>query len=261
MTFARALLISCSVSAFLISTSQVDAAAMAYQSIVCLENYMDVCVGTFMIWSPSIGLPTCPEDFDYEVDSYDLCNNTYVGTYGYSWDFVEGVPDELKNTGNESTVDATPFLSGLSVRIEYGDGEAAPANCTVEINDVACSSCTICEGEGFSSDCTNIESGRMVECESTDPFYYPLEFKSATDEETIADEGTADVPEEDSTDEDAPAKETRSTNSTSTTDENTTTAEEPTPSTTESSPAYAFKSLKRVCIIGALAVAVSVVIA
>ena len=68
----------------------------------------------------------------------------------------------------------TDDLEGLTTGVEWEDeimaGETQP--CVAHANGENCTSCMICEdGLSWSADCTNLDQGRNVDCETFPPFF------------------------------------------------------------------------------------------
>lgn len=116
----------------------------------------------------------------------------------YQWLYVKGLAPEctIRN------VDTEGISSTIDLRVNHTD-----STCMIAWNQQSCSSCSVCNlGSGYlkldeviSSDCTNLEGGRIVECESVAPFYFPMEATGAAEQPCAVDPTMAPTIMSDST--------------------------------------------------------------
>lgn len=121
-----------------------------------LGNQQSIC-STSSGWGPSPGM---------------LENGTviYIGSYGRQYEYWVGLP-EGTDTTTLGADDSEQYSMGVTTVIQWEEGGAP---CTVTVNDVACLSCTFCEPDVYSADCSNAPNGRVVECASLDPVFFPF---------------------------------------------------------------------------------------
>mmetsp|Transcript_25297 Transcript_25297/g.47993 ORF Transcript_25297/g.47993 Transcript_25297/m.47993 type:complete len:223 (-) Transcript_25297:55-723(-) len=159
----------------------VEAKVTRDDTVVCHPDYPEICVGDVEAKQPE---PTevCPD-----LPNEDNCTVTTAGGWMWTMRFVTGLPAgssflELSQTAR------TAALTGLEVLVTLADDEIT---CTIAVGDDEsfCDSCSVCTttttttttttdtnatGFKFSADCTNVEAGRIVECEPVLPIFYPL---------------------------------------------------------------------------------------
>lgn len=116
---------------------------------------------SFQVCATSEG--TSPSPFGFENGT-----TVYLGGWTSSFSIVQGVPD-----GFDITEESLPegAETNITVLVSRDDNDACTVTVTGELD---CVSCTYCGGNAYSADCTNLNHGRMVECEPTSGVYYPL---------------------------------------------------------------------------------------
>ena len=101
----------------------------------------------------------------------------------WEYRFVQGLPEGYE-VDQWWTEDAQ-YGPIVEIEVDVLD----PTKCTITVENEICNSCEPCGGPGpdydaFSADCTNLQThtyipnighGKMVECQPTYPFFYPLE--------------------------------------------------------------------------------------
>jgi hypothetical protein len=99
---------------------------------------------------------------------------TYIGGWSYEYSIYHPVAKGAVE-GKEGFPAEAFIMEVMVTRSDAGD-----CNVTAFTNEtMMCSSCTHCGNETgddtlYSADCTNLENGRNVECESTDVVYFPF---------------------------------------------------------------------------------------
>jgi hypothetical protein len=107
-----------------------------------------------------------------------LANGTtvYVGGYSTNYEIVQGF-DKGFDTLNLTEVELANAKTGIVVRVVGDDFGICTVSVTAKNGTKDdCASCTLCGNETYTVDCTNIENGRMVDCESAaiGMVYFPL---------------------------------------------------------------------------------------
>jgi hypothetical protein len=133
---------------------------------------------------------TTEDDVGVKTTSFDVCasysatspspamfeNGTvvYMGGYTHYFYIYQSTAEGFQEGDAGFPVEAD---TNIEVLIARDDDDS----CTVTVimadgTDTTCSSCSYCGNDEakYSTDCTNIENGRMVECESADVVFFPL---------------------------------------------------------------------------------------
>jgi hypothetical protein len=105
--------------------------------------------------------------------------------YAGNWDYFFGIYHPVAEGFSEGDFDF-PNEAFMNMTVHVARS-SADDSCNVTVTtggvDSACSSCTWCGANNetgdadeteYSADCTNVENGRSVTCESTDILYFPL---------------------------------------------------------------------------------------
>jgi hypothetical protein len=103
------------------------------------------------------------------VPAIDGNETVYLGGYGTTFQFWKGLPN-----GTNIDEEAIPPEADANLTVAVFRDDNNNNSCTVAVNDVNCTSCDYCGNETYSTDCTNIQNGRSVECEPLYPIYFPL---------------------------------------------------------------------------------------
>ena len=162
----------------------VEAKITRDDTVVCHSEHSMICVGDVEIAAPSL-MEMCQEPPNES-------NCTVMTDGGWMWTmrFVRGGSVPVGSAFLElSQAERTAALSGLSVVVTLDESN----NCTIvvgkDVGEEACDSCSICGNDGnddgnsfsFSADCTNVETGRLVDCEPVLPIFYPLDGTATAD--------------------------------------------------------------------------------
>jgi hypothetical protein len=121
-------------------------------------------------------------DVAYNGTSFPVCYKatmTAISGIGMFENGTETPASQLFNYEYDIySANTIPIGTGTTIRMQRSgevQGQDDRTECDfVEINGQPCTSCRYCDDDVFSSDCTNIEHGRMVDCESVFPVYFPL---------------------------------------------------------------------------------------
>ena len=147
----------------------VDGALMTELGVTCHPESKNLCYGIKTVWTPSPAV-ICPDP-----PSDETCATTYVGGWGWSYEFVhsleEGItdPDIINNS-----------MTGFTIKVTLDDDETT---CVVNAK-LDCDFCSAegCDGFGqIKYDCTNIHAGlsSLDECVALDEdFFFPFDVKS-----------------------------------------------------------------------------------
>jgi hypothetical protein len=113
------------------------------------------------------------------------------------WDYYFNIYTAAAEDMSEGKDDIPPqAYANITVHVSRS-GDDDVCNVTVKTDGVetVCSSCTYCgnETDNYSADCTNMEHGRVVDCESTDILYFPLT-SAALPNVTITDDAPPPFP-------------------------------------------------------------------
>jgi hypothetical protein len=114
---------------------------------------------------------------------------TFGGSWGYDYTIYKNSAKGLDIFNDANTIPLLNATTNITVYVNRNDNntctvhvktaqmpETTPGGDAVD-NGVVCNSCTWCGNDHwsqYSADCTNIEHGRMVECESADVVFFPL---------------------------------------------------------------------------------------
>jgi len=96
----------------------------------------------------------------------------YLGGYGTNYTIIQGL-----EAGTDTTAVNVPAeaYTGIGIYVYRDDNDAC--NVTVTLRGSGqedCQACSYCGNETYSADCTNLENGRDVNCESTTSIFFPL---------------------------------------------------------------------------------------
>jgi hypothetical protein len=101
----------------------------------------------------------------------------YMGGYSNNYEFVQGLEQGFDTT-TLTEVELSNAKTGIVVNVGRDDYDGCTVSVTTTQNGTKddCASCTYCGNETYTADCTNIENGRMVYCETAavETVYFPL---------------------------------------------------------------------------------------
>lgn len=101
--------------------------------------------------------------------------NVDFGGFAVSYEYWGGL---AAGTNILHLTNASSYYTGYAVHIDWTD------SCTVKVNNDLCSDCVICSDKVVSVDCTVVPLGRSVNCESIEPFFFPLDWSLGSSFET-----------------------------------------------------------------------------
>jgi hypothetical protein len=145
----------------------------AYVGINPIVNCMNITLnGSSTFQACAIGLVTGPSPAQFENGT-----TIYVGGYSNMYQIVQGLEQGF-DIVNLTQAELSNAKTGIEVNVARDDYDVCTVSITTEKNGTndKCVSCTYCGNETYTADCTNIENGRIVDCESTSNgmVYFPL---------------------------------------------------------------------------------------
>lgn len=154
------------------SPSAVQAAAWM-SSIVDCSTISNSRNGTFQVCSTGSFTSPSPAVIDGET--------FYLGGYSYNYDIVRGLKEGTETFSLSDKALEKAYNNGIVIGVVLDDNEKCSVTITVKEKSTVCSSCRYCGDETFSSNCTNVPKGRVVNCESTalGEVYFPMKGAAA----------------------------------------------------------------------------------
>jgi hypothetical protein len=97
----------------------------------------------------------------------------YIGGYSNDYTIVQGLEAGTDTSSGNISASVYP---GIEISVFRDDADICGVTVTApgSTDKEACSTCTYCGNETYSADCTNLENGRDVNCESTVSIFFPL---------------------------------------------------------------------------------------
>jgi hypothetical protein len=142
----------------ILPSSFVDAYWEMTPVVFCNDN--NICVGEYTTYTPSPVMRETEED-----------TLIYAGGWGWQYKFVDGVEGGT-DTSYYNSNEMDQYFTGLQVDVEMEDDRKT---CQVKVGGDVCNRCSNCNDPSstdgvfdvfvLSADCTNVENGRIVECE------------------------------------------------------------------------------------------------
>jgi hypothetical protein len=121
----------------------------------------------------------CPA-FSYNDTNFEVCNTASFAAISGIGMFENGTQTPASqvfwyNFTIYNKEDLLPLFLITMERSGEVQGEIDRTECEyVAMDGEACSSCSYCGNEKFSADCTNLPNGRIVQCESINPVFFPF---------------------------------------------------------------------------------------
>lgn len=115
---------------------------------------------------------------EYESPSPAMLTNgtvVYLGGYDSIYTFYTGLTSGVV-TSTLTQAQLTSHSSNVVVNVRREDSGNCTVNVTVSGVAKSCKFCSYCGVDKYTADCTNLDNGRMVNCESTatGTVYFPL---------------------------------------------------------------------------------------